>query len=261
MHSRLLGLRTSILGLLLVLLAACETTPSAPPPGSMEKMHTLGIISSLGVALHYDRVGAGGWDNDFFTTPIAPLGIDPYVVDLATKQLAGRFDVRPVQYNPGDFVGSVTSDTAEAVAARIRSSAKPADLDAYLLILPGNSTLKSSGNVFDASGQEVSGLGLTRKSWVTNHDYWAHALYVVVVVDGHTGKVLSETGAPGGYQKTGFLEFPAMGGPYLDVDAADWPQDPQHPTPQLVGKLVDETLKPLLAQSMGKTLQTAKLIP
>jgi len=257
------GLRTASLCLLAILVTGCGTTrPSAPPPGAMAKVHTLGIISSIGTVLHYDRVGAGGWDNDFFTTPIANLGIDPYVVDLVTKQLAGRFDVKPVAYNPGDFVGSVTADdSAQAMADRIKTSAKPSNLDAYLLIMPGNSVLKTSGNPFDASAQPVSGMGLTRKSYLTTHYYWAHDLYVVVVVDGHSGKVLSETGAPGGYQKMGFLETPAMGGPYLEIDDADWPQDPQHPSPQIVGKLIAETLKPLLAQSMGPTLKAAKLIP
>jgi len=255
-------LRTASFGLLAMLATACgTTTPSAPPPGAMAKVRTLGIISSIGMTLHYDRVGAGGWDNDFFTTPIAPLGIDPYVVDLVTKQLAGRFDVKPVAYNPGDFVGSVTADSAQAVADRIKTSAKPANLDAYLLIMPGNVTLKTSGNPFDASAQPVSGMGLTRKSYLTTHYYWAHDSYVVVVVDGHSGKVLSETGAPGGYQKLGLLEFPAMGGPYLEIDDTDWPEDPQHPSPQIVSKLVAETLKPLLAQSMGPTLKAAKLIP
>jgi hypothetical protein len=263
MHRRFPIVRTLVLSLAAILLAACDTPPSAPPPQAIAKVKTMGIISSLGTALNFERIGVGGYDNDFYHVPTPQLGLDPYIVDLVAKQLAGRFDVRPVQYSPGDFVGSATSDdTMATITSRIRSSAKPADLDAYLLVLSAVAQMQGTGQLYDRTAQEVGGLGVYRKAYIGQHYYYAHATYIVVLVDGHSGKVLSETGAPGGYQKLGFLEFPKVGGPYLDVDENVWPEaDPQHPAPALVTKLVEQTLKPLLAESVGPTLKAAKLIP
>ena len=241
-------------------LSACASAPSSVSKEAVGQIKTIGIISSLGTDLHYERIGAGGWDNDFYTVPAASLGIDPTVVDLVGKQLTGRFAVKRVTYNPADFAPT-PDDTLETMAAKIRASARPLDLDAYLLVLRANAQLQTSGNTWDFSAQQVTGFGVTRKSRMVDHDYWAHALYVVVMVDGHTGKVLSETAAPGGYQKLGLLEFPQMGGPYKDVDETYWPEDPQHPTSAVTAKLVDGMLKPLFVESLPATLKKANLLP
>jgi len=255
-------LRFLILSACVLVIGGCgPTTPQTVSPEAVAKVKTIGVISSLGTAIHYERVGAGGWDNDFYATPGTQLGIDPYVVGVVGKQLIGRFDVKPVAYNPADFVAG-EDDTYETMALKIRSRARPGNLDAYLLVLAGNGLLtKTSQAGIDFSNQPIAGLGLTRKSSLTTHDYWAHALYVVVMIDGHTGKVLSATAAPGGYQELGLLEVPKIPGPYRDVDETYWPEDPEHPASALVAKLIDGSLKPLFAESVPKTLKEANLLP
>jgi hypothetical protein len=250
--------RNFILLLSLLSVTACASAPSSVSKEAVGKIKTIGIISSLGSDLHFERVGAGGWDNDFYTVGSTALNLDPYFVGLIAKQLAGRFDVKPVKYNPRDFAPT-SDDTLETLAAKVRGAAQPANLDTYLLVLRANSSLQTSGNTWDFSAQQVTGLGLTRKSRLTTHDYWAHALYVLVMVDGHTGKVLSETAATGGYQKLGFLEFPQMGGPYKDADETYWPEDPQHPSAAATAKLLEGILKPLFAESLPDALKAANL--
>jgi hypothetical protein len=253
------ALRTLVLLVSVLIVSACASAPGAVPKESVGKIKTIGIISSLGTDIHYERVGAGGWDNDFYTVSSAKLGLDSFFAAEVAKALKGRYDVKPVDYLPLDFMPT-EDDTTETIAAKIRAHAKPADLDAYLLILRGNSASKSSYQPLDFSAQQLTGLGLTRKSYLTEHQYWAHALYVVVVVDGHTGKVLSETGAPGGYQDLDFLEMPAMGGPYKNADETAWPEDPQNPPAAVVTQLVNGTLKPLFTQSLPTTLKAANLL-
>jgi len=243
-----------------LVLSACESTPGSVAKEAVGKIKTIGIISSLGTDLHYERVGGNGWDNDFYTVPIAALGIDSTVVNQVARQLAGRFDVKRVTYKPIDFAPT-PDDTLETMVAKIHAAARPTDLDAYLLVLRANSQLQTSGQTWDFSAQQVTGFGVTRKSRLLYHDYWAHALYVIVMVDGHTGQVLSETAAPGGYQKLGLLEFPQMGGPYRNADETVWPEDPQHPTPAVIAKLMDGILKPLFAESLPATLKNANLLP
>ena len=65
------------------------------------------------------------------------------------------------------------------------------DLDDYVVVVSADSGVKNSNEV-------VSGLGITRRAMAFYHLYWAHALYGIAVVNGHTGKVMAWHGAPGG---------------------------------------------------------------
>ena len=237
-------------------LAGCATAPTQVAPEAASKVKTVGVISAIGDSLNYEQVAITAFSNDLFVKPAREYGIDAYVNDLIARALGKRYEVRPVKYDPVAFAPdkvSFSEDSDEALGKIVRAQAMPNDLDAYVVVLSASSGI-------DVTNQVASGLGIARRAMAFYHLHWAHALYGIAVVDGHSGKVLAWHGAPGGQQKLGFLETPALAGPYLDVDETYWPEDPEQIGDAQAKKLAD-LLKDLIAQSMNGALQESGLLP
>jgi hypothetical protein len=259
------GLSGSVTGLIatgkiVLLLAAfaltgCATAPSELAPEAAAKLKTVGIISAIGDTLNYEQVAITAFSNDLFHKPVGNYGIDKYVTDLIARDLGRTYEVRPVQYDPASFAAAEFSFSEEAddsLGKLVRANATPNNLDAYIVVL-------SAGSGIDVTNQVANGLGVARRAMAFYHLHWAHALYGIAVVDGHTGKVLAWHGAPGGQQELGLLDSAALAGPYKDVDETYWPEDPTHISDAQAKRVVD-LLKELIAQSMNGALQNTGLL-
>ena len=257
---RTFTVRTSALGKLvlfafLLAFAGCATAPSELAPEAAAKLKTVGIISAIGDNLNYEQVAITAFSNDLFHKPVGDFGIDKYVTDLIARDLGKTYDIRPVQYNSATFAAadfSFSEDADDSLGKLVRANATPNDLDAYIVVLSASSGI-------DVTNQVANGLGVARRAMAFYHLHWAHALYGIAVVDGHTGKVLAWHGAPGGQQKLGLLESAALAGPYKDVDETYWPEDPEHIS-DAQAKLVVDLVKSLIAQSMNGALQNTGLL-
>jgi hypothetical protein len=238
-----------------VLVAACGTTkPATISANSLAQIKTVGVVSLIGDTFNYEQIGITDLSNDAFNRPAAEFGIDPYVTSLVTQQLAGRFTLRPVTYNPGDFPLPLSPDT---IGTTIQAKVAPNNLDAYIVVAKSSSGIKRVSTmpilVATTGNEDTVGLGLARRAMAFYHLYWAHALYWVGIVDGHTGKLLASNAAKGGQQELGLFEVPAVSGPYKDVDETYWPANKQNVS-SAEAKLLADKMKELIAASLPDTL-------
>ncbi|HEY4162555.1 MAG TPA: hypothetical protein VGM59_05780 [Dongiaceae bacterium] len=124
----------------------------------------------------------------------------------------------------------------------IRGKARPNDLDAYILVTP-------IGASIDGTNQIARGIGMNGHATIVGHNYAAHALYGLAVIDGHTGKVIAWQGK--------------MGAPveaYAAADETFWPADEDNVPPDQAKKLAD-AVKQAIAASVDSELQQAGLLP
>jgi hypothetical protein len=245
-RSRRLGLALSLLLLTTLALGGCAA-PSEVTPEAAAKLKTLGVISLIGGTLKFEQLSLTAFSNEHFEYPATEFGIDTFTAQTVAKSLAGRYDVRPVKFNPADFADdkitlkdeTSTFDSGEPIGAVIRAKASPNDLDAYIVVTDGTGMI---GN----SNQTQSGVGMRRQHRLLWHDYFTHAIYYLTVVDGHTGKVIAQS------------MDPAWGG--TEVDESYWPFDEDNISADQAKKIA-EVDKQDIASSMPDALKALNLLP
>ncbi|HVT51412.1 MAG TPA: hypothetical protein VHE77_07590 [Dongiaceae bacterium] len=231
----------------LIGLAGCATAPAEVSPEAAAKLKTVGVISLIGGSLHYEQLSLTAFSNEQFEYPAAAFGIDPFAADCIAKDLAGRYAVRPVRFNPADFADdkitlkdeSGALDSGEPIGAVIRAKAQPNDLDAYVVLTNAREPI---GN----SNQIQTGIGMRRQHRLLWHDYYTHAIYDVTVVDGHTGKLIAQTSTP------------AWGGE--EVDESYWPFDEDNVSADQAKKVADSDKK-AIQDSLPAALKSLNLLP
>jgi hypothetical protein len=238
---------------LALLLSACAAEPDTVPAASLGQAKTVGIISAIGDKFSYIT-------STFENQPATAYGIDAYAIGLVKEQLAGRYSVQPVQYDVVEFGPDRAElpDTGlfipgDPLADVIRAHASPNDLDLYVVLMKGMTKVEN-GN------RALHGLGLIRGGDLFTTHYWAHATYSVIVIDGHTGKVLASNSGIDNAHPYSLLDPPDLPGPFVEVDAGFWPEDIEH-VPDAQMKQLADTLKPLLARTLPDTLRAMKLAP
>lgn len=227
-------------------LAGCAA-PSEVTPEAAAKLKTLGVISLIGGELHFEQLSLTAFSNEQFEYPATQFGIDAFTAATVAQNLAGRYDVRQVKFDPADFADDKialkdeagTFDSGEPIGAVIRAKASPNDLDAYIVVTDGAGRI---GN----SNQTQRGVGMRREHRLLWHDYFTHAIYYLTVVDGHTGRVIAQSSNP------------AWGG--TEVDEGYWPFDEDN-IPADQAKKVAEANKKDIADSMPDALKSLNLLP
>jgi hypothetical protein len=214
-------------------------------PEAAAKLKTIGVISLIGGSLKFEQQSLTAFSNEHFDYPAKQFGLDAFTADTVAKALAGRYDVRPVLFNPADFTDDKVAfnednalDAGEPVGAVIRAKATPNTLDAYILVTDGSAMI---GN----TNQVQSGVGMRRQHRLLWHDYVTHAIYTLTVVDGHTGKVIASSSNP------------AFGA--SEVDESYWPFDEDN-IPADLAKKVAESDKKNIADSMPEALRDLNLL-
>lgn len=245
--SRRVAIGKIVLLLVTLCVAGCAAAPSEVAPATAAKLRTLGVISLIGQTLKFEQLSLTAFSNEHFQYPAAKFGIDAFTVETVKRDLAGRYDVRSVKFDPADFGDDKitlkdeagTFDSGQPIGAVIHAKASPNDLDAYIVVTDGAGQI---GN----SNQTQSGVGMRRQHRLLWHDYFTHAIYYLTVVDGHTGKVIAQSSTP------------AWGG--TEVDESYWPFDEDN-VPEELAKKVAETDKKDIADSMPDALQALNLLP
>jgi len=242
--------RTLCLGLAL-LLAGCAPEADTVPAASLGKAKTVGIISAIGDKFSFI---AGTFENQ----PAERYGIDAYAISLAKEQLAGRYSIQPVKYDPTEFGPDRAELPATSLFAPgdplgevIRAHAQPNNLDLYIVLMKGMTKVEN-GN------RALRGLGLIKGGDLFTTNYWVHATYSVIVVDGHTGEILADNSAIDNAHPFDLMDPPDLPGPFVEVDESYWPEDIEHVPDDKMQKLAD-TLKPLIARTLPDTLRAMKL--
>jgi len=227
-------------------LAGCATHPSEVAPEAASKLKTLGVISLIGGTLKFEQLSMTAFSNEQFEYPAKQFGLDAFTAETIKKDLAGRYDVIPVKFDPADFADdkitlsdtTSTFDSGEPIGAVIRAKASPNTLDAYIIVTDGAGQI---GN----SNQIQSGVGMRRQHRLLWHDYFTHAIYYLTVVDGHSGKVIAQS------------MNPAWGG--TEVDESYWPFDEDN-IPAAQAQKIAETNKKDIADSMPDALKALNLL-
>lgn len=187
-----------MIGLMLVLLTACsETTLNHAQTGSI---HKIGLISAIGDELSIRSfLSPGGGDGLLDMGSIEDLGLDQYVIDQATDQLQKRYDVVPVNFQPGSFHQTEEEQSlhADRIHGRflgqvIRANTQlpsglaagtDASVDIYLVFLRGHAKLQGVD-------QSLYGTTLAEMPTPSGPGYNLGVVYWIAVIDGHTLQLL-----------------------------------------------------------------------
>lgn len=183
-----------VVGLLLVLLAACSDT--ALTRQQTAGIKTIGVISAIGDQLTIKNIAgatAEGVPED--KGSIAELGLDQYVVDQIGAKLQDRYRVVPVAYNAAAFrqtpkeqelhaslvqgqpLGQVIRSMTELPAGMTAGTAT--GVDAYVVVLPSRALLKDGDH-------PLYGTNLVQLPGTSGPTYNLGVVYWIAVIDGHS---------------------------------------------------------------------------
>lgn len=159
-------------------LASCVGKP--PDSAHLAGLKRVSVISALGEELRLQETATLIFGNTLNSGNIADWKLDAFIADEMAHALAGRYDVRKVNYSASDFRSKAGG--AELGAA-VREHVKAEDgqsLDAYLVVVP--TTRQDS--VFGTTAQ-LTGLTLYRRGAFGMHNDAVVTVAKVVVIDGH----------------------------------------------------------------------------
>jgi len=254
--------RSIVVGLAILLLGACASSPKAPKP----VIRTVGVISAIGDQFHQRQIGRAAKDSDETTSPLQPWEIDAFVVEQASALLGKRYKVSKVTHRPGAFAPdkihfpdekSPRGDNRRPVEEVVRTEAKPQGLDAYVVITRGFAP-------FADTKQVVRGLGVAKGNGVAENRAYLHALYWMTVVDGRSFNIIGDLKAPP------LKEPPRPPGsavePVAVIDGPNLPTDPRFATDNLTRLTLDRQrrlkteLHTLIGESLPMSLAAVKLL-
>ncbi|THD46515.1 MAG: hypothetical protein E8A46_26535 [Bradyrhizobium sp.] len=180
----------------------------------LQAIKTVGIIAAVGDKFTFAKGGLTGLNNSSRSLPIGPWGLDDLIVQQTTAALAGRFQVKPVNYPRTTFAAIAESPIKPLDLVRgdpfkklVETEVTPQGLDAYIVIT------KAKMN-FGGGSRKVEGVGIITYKTVLQTYSQIHALYEIRVVDGKTFDVIEKMVAPPIDSATNFK----LGGPSSPVD-------------------------------------------
>jgi hypothetical protein len=250
------------LGLAVLMLGACASSPKAPK----SVIRTVGVISAIGDQFHQRQIGRAAKESDETTSPLQPWEIDTFVVEQASTLLGKRYKVSKVTHRPGAFAPdkihfpdekSPRGDSRRPIEEVVRAEAKPQGLDAYVVITRGFAP-------FADTKQVVRGLGVAKGNGVAENRAYLHALYWMTVIDGRSFKIIGDLKAPP------LKEAPRSAGsevgPAVVIDGPNLPIDARFATDNLTRLTLDRQrhlkteLHTLLGESLPMSLAAVKLL-
>ena len=240
----------AIVTALLISLSGCVTPPAVPSEADARSIHSLAIISGLGIALNVQHTGFMVFGNSY--TSLTPdWDVDGYVTRSARALLSPKYKIEPVTYDKAVFDEKNTFPPPSWLA-----SLPASDADAFLVfvrarsqdpVLPSNQYVQGLG-VYSASVYEV-----------------VHAYYTVYLVDAHTHKILAQDDSRTGKgQLFGDPHLPQIVRAHSWINGAGEP----HKYPEKADQFTDANkrdleaeLKTLLDASLPYTLGQMGLAP
>lgn len=248
-------MRHAIVGLLLLVLAACAQPVSKEQLGQIK---TVGVISAIGGDFNFTTVGFTVFGNDFKQANIESWGVDDYVVAQIGEALRSRYDVRAVTYRRSAFTSQNMDtpvgwqgpfDKRRTIQEVIRTDAQPQGLDAYVVVT-------DYGSQFGTTNQGVRGVGLVKGGGLGTSRVGLHVLYRVIVVSGRDQKVIGQAQAETmpDAEPSVFLR-----GPSREVGMSLWSDGMQAMAPAKQDQ-VKAGVRSLISRSLPPTLRSVGLL-
>jgi hypothetical protein len=250
-----------MIGIVAFLLSGC--TMDRLTPSAVAQIKQVAVISTVGSKLNLTEVALTAFGNDLNVGEIGDWGLDQQIINRVTKDLQSRYKVVPATYNPADFdSGNFTEfvgggiDTwaplGELIRKHVANNPRMAAVDAYLVVIPTQSSIENTNQVTD-------GLGVVRHYLIFGHHYILHALYDLIVIDGRTFKPLRRAGE----RQHVFGEVwttPPVYGPSKLVDESYWASTYAALSPAARQKIRDGLMS-LIDSTMTGYVQRSGLIP
>jgi len=229
---------------LALLLAACATV--TVDQSQIGNVRRVAIISALGDRFTVKKLGVTIFGNEERDFPIDAWGIDDAVVAMVRGVVGKRFEVRPATYQRSAFL--VSDNSGPKVADAVRRSFATQDIDAFIVVTKGISSIGDSNSLF------VSGLGMLEGDSILVHTTNVYAIYWVTVVDGHRFTVIGNMAAWSIGQSLSAMS--AVHGPNREVDASLRPST----LDAAANAKLREVVIDLLQQNLPGTLQNLKIL-
>jgi hypothetical protein len=193
-------------------------------PGTGRK--SVCVISAIGDTFSLQKVGVTAFGNALDKVPVEAWGIDKFVGDKISSQLAQRFDARRLDYSRGAFAfiertrspfAGDSKDFREEIRDAARGIVASQRCDLSVVVT-------KSGGMYSSTNQSMYGLGLVDNSnLILTDNFYLFALWEMRVFDGKTFAVLGHKGAPSSDMPLQSL----IRGPYRKVDKSWWPAPAQ----------------------------------
>jgi hypothetical protein len=252
--------RPVIVGFLTLLLTGCAT--DRLDQAKVADIKKVAVMSIIGDQLTMTEVAMTAFGNDHEYSDISAWGIDPHVVDLVSGQLKNRLQVVPVSYATADFPqdgitnligGGIDywAPLGERIRDKVATQPNAKDVDAYLVVVKGQSYVEQSNQV-------AIGLGVARRFALTTHRYYVHALFDLVLIDGHSFKPLRDVS----YQLpnlSAWDSYPALRGPYMPADESYWADSYAALSPEIREQIHRDLLN-MLDRSLPDYVQRSGLL-
>ena len=222
-------------------LAGC--TGQSLSPDAAKGIHRIAIVSAIGETALMKNSPFFRWDMFEYAYAVGDLGVDAFMKVQIATQLAGRYEIVPVDYDPKSIES--TGKLGEAVRKYVRGD----PVDAYLVV--GRADV-----AFGGSAVVATGLGVIRGP--SGSGYYAHAVYGIAVVDGKTFKELAvDYGSNPG---DSIFHGQFGGRPNEEVTEAYW-HEGEVALPQAQKQLLKPVYERLIARSLPDLLRKLKLLP
>ena len=167
-------------GCLLAVLLLCGCAPTTVAPEQMHAIRRVAVISAVGDKFTVQKLSLNLFEGKQRTIPIGAWGIDQFVVKKVGSVLAGRFEVRPLAYQPVPEA----NDVAVKIVEGVRAQSAPTDIGAYIVV--------TKSMTEDNSNQRYYGLGIVDHA-LFGHRVELYVLYDMTVVDGNDLSVITST--------------------------------------------------------------------
>jgi len=196
---------------------------------ALADVHTLGVSSDLGDVAEVKRSGPTIFNYKITQLPIADWALNDLAVRQVEAALAGRYTVRPTQIDDKRFQWTAGNwNIRQAVQAL-----PPADVDAYLILLPTNEFLPYPSKMYFWGPGVFSGRTnvMYSPNWPNHGDAVVHMTYSIYLVRAKTGEIIAQS--DGKFLST--EKGPSLGaamlmgapqpivGPHLDTGDNTWP--------------------------------------
>jgi hypothetical protein len=212
-------------------------------PDAAKGIHRVAIVSALGETVLMKNSPFFRWNMFEYAYPAGDLGIDDFVKAQLATQLAGRYEIVPVAYDPKSIES--TGRLGEAVRKYVRGE----PVDAYLVVARADVAFAGTAVV-------ATGLGVIRGP--SGSGYYAHAVYGIAVVDGKTYKELAVDYGSNPGESIFHGQF--GGRPNEEVTEASW-HEGEGALPEAQRQLLKPVFERLISRSLPDLLRKLKLIP
>jgi len=172
-----------------VAILSCSSCPVAAQDNLYANIRTVGIVSAFGNEITLHNWGVTRFANDS-TKLNLDWNLDAEVLQLVSGALHGKFAVRSVQADAAllrDLELKHYYPDRSEVPEFLRSLPSSSDVDAYVVVIPGQNSFLTAFGPWDSEG-----LGAFRRQGLfsSNVPVMPYAAYDVLVVDAKNGKLI-----------------------------------------------------------------------